>query len=75
MDNGGERKRMPRLVGGSGLEDANSARRVVNPSRYSGGEPREQGPGCGAEGGIRPMRPMNAENTESTATLSDTCRG
>lgn len=32
MDNGGERKRMPRLVGGSGLEDANSARRVVNPS-------------------------------------------
>lgn len=58
MDNGGERKRMPRLVGGSGLEDANSARRVqvVSPI-YSGGEPRKQGPGCGAEGGIRPMRP------------------
>ena len=77
MDNGGERKRMPRLVGGSGLEDANSPS-----TRVASHESR----GRGAEGGIRPMRPMNAETAEtakaaeSTARffgsiLSDTCRG
>ena len=73
MGNGGERKRMPRLVGGSGLEDANSARRVVNPSRVASHESRGQV--------VEQRRDKtdetdeNAENTESTATLSDTCRG
>ena len=53
MDNGGERKRMHGLVGGSGLEDANGAQSakfvvgVVNPSTRGLWEVASHGAGAG----------------------------